>query len=766
MRRFHIRRVTGIDSAEAPIEPDIDGQELHPRGALLAFRLRNIDASRRISDARAPFLTAFDIVQPSLLTVHLTTRLKWGGSADPKFTADLMIGTPAAAPSELEAIGANVAAAFDAPSSPWHVTMVPSQELALPRCGAVRFIRQAALEEFGHDDARGLPSRFAHPGYGSWDRLIAAMSSLPMSTELFVTVTPTLPTPKERGQIESWRSIATLDDISDGTAARLVATARDAVDVMQSQTAVLQVMVVANGCLRDAAVSAIASALTAPYDVISTERGRFAAGHRRLLGGYVVDPARHPLGALELMARGRPFIGTTERSIRDLVSPDEISFLLGWPVGSDGVLPGIGSGYALQLKRATESSVVVGLLADGDKVHLDHVDRTQHVAVIGGSGSGKTSLLAGMALQDVEAGRCVWVIDSSGDLLRRVAAGVPPARRNQLTIIDAASDPIDSLDFLKLSDDPDRAQQLTACVHDGLVADLPTELHGPVGRYHLSALFAAMSRTGRTLEDLPFLLDDTRELSDIADTLAEREGFIGAKLSVVLSTLQRGDADHRADLVRWLQSKTPAITERPAVLSLGAAVPNRHLDDLLTPGAVVLIRPPHDADGSRRVSAIFLNLLATATRNRTLADPPIEVYLEEVHRYAGSVLRQLMNESRKRGICLHLTTQHLHNLGDEAEAVLSNAATILAGRLRGPQVARLETDLELLAGSIASLPSLHFRGRICQDGVPVGPVDLRVESRPGDPSSWPAWLNRDETGHSGPRERIPGRQVTMEEDRT
>jgi hypothetical protein len=303
-----------------------------------------------------------------------------------------------------------------------------------------------------------------------------------------------------------------------------------------------------------------------------------------------------------------------------------------------------------------------------------------------------------------------------------------------------AAVPVHSVDLLHLDPDQRRAGRLAAAVHDGLVADLPVEFHGPVGRQNLQAVLAGMSHAGLGLRELPAMFDDQWTVDALADALSDAGDPEMRQLAGVLRRLHQGSADSRTELHRWLLSKTPVLTVSPAVATLGAVRPTHYVSDLLAPGRIVLVQPPHDREGSRLVTSILLQVLAEATSRRTLADPPISIYLDEVQRCAGRVLRQLMNESRKRNVCIHVATQHLHNLGDEAEAVLTNAATILSGRMLGRQGAALEVDLDLQPRAIRQLPNLHFRGRICQNGQPVGPVHLQIQPQAPDPGEWPPWV--------------------------
>jgi len=65
-------------------------------------------------------------------------------------------------------------------------------------------------------------------------------------------------------------------------------------------------------------------------------------------------------------------------------------------------------------------------------------DRFSHIYVIGKTGTGKSTLLETMALQDIERGRGLAVIDPHGDLVERIAARVPQSGRDDVIYFNAA----------------------------------------------------------------------------------------------------------------------------------------------------------------------------------------------------------------------------------------------------------------------------------------------------------------------------------------
>ena len=67
-------------------------------------------------------------------------------------------------------------------------------------------------------------------------------------------------------------------------------------------------------------------------------------------------------------------------------------------------------------------------------------DRFSHLYILGKTGTGKSTLLENMAIQDLEHGNGFALIDPHGELAGRIAARVPKSRQSDVAYLDA-SDP-------------------------------------------------------------------------------------------------------------------------------------------------------------------------------------------------------------------------------------------------------------------------------------------------------------------------------------
>lgn len=69
-------------------------------------------------------------------------------------------------------------------------------------------------------------------------------------------------------------------------------------------------------------------------------------------------------------------------------------------------------------------------------VSVSTEQRLKHTHIIGATGTGKSTLIAGMCLQDIEAGAGITLFDPHGDLIEELMSRIPEQRKNDVVIID------------------------------------------------------------------------------------------------------------------------------------------------------------------------------------------------------------------------------------------------------------------------------------------------------------------------------------------
>ncbi|MEI6711763.1 MAG: DUF87 domain-containing protein [bacterium] len=76
---------------------------------------------------------------------------------------------------------------------------------------------------------------------------------------------------------------------------------------------------------------------------------------------------------------------------------------------------------------------------DGQNVvSIEQSSLRRHTLIVGQTGSGKSTLMERMILQDIDAGRGVGLIDPHGDLYDRIIHRIPKSRSNDVVLFDLA----------------------------------------------------------------------------------------------------------------------------------------------------------------------------------------------------------------------------------------------------------------------------------------------------------------------------------------
>ena len=312
-------------------------------------------------------------------------------------------------------------------------------------------------------------------------------------------------------------------------------------------------------------------------------------------------------------------------------------------------------------------------------VGLRVADARHHVHVIGPTGTGKSTLLANLALGDIAAGRGTVVVDPRGDLIADLLDRIPAERVGDVVVIDPAEGeaPV-SLNVLERTGSP----HLVAEHVVGVFARVFAAWWGPRTDDVLrSACLTLLRHEGSTLADVAPLLTEARFRQRFTTGIADStlRGFWQWYEALT-------DAG-RAQAVAPLMNKLRAVMSKPFAVDLfGSARSSFDMGDVLD-GGVLLVRVPKGIvgdDTARLVGSLVVARVWQAALARAEA-PERErrdctLTLDEFQNFLnvpGSV-EDVLAEARGYGLGLVLAHQHLAQLPDSLEdAVSANARTKL-----------------------------------------------------------------------------------------
>ncbi|MEU1286694.1 helicase HerA-like domain-containing protein [Kitasatospora sp. NPDC005856] len=323
----------------------------------------------------------------------------------------------------------------------------------------------------------------------------------------------------------------------------------------------------------------------------------------------------------------------------------------------------------------------------GRPVYLPDAIREEHVTIIGATGTGKTTLLQRLILDDVQAGVSCIVIDAHGDITRNVLARVPPSALDRMYLLEVWEDRPFGLNLLEV---PDRSQRTIDLIAPEVVLVLKRMFEGetlyPQLDHDLQLLVhTLLANEGCTLAEVLLLLGEDREMRARLTRRLKSQAFIDSWRDYeALSTRER--LARNGPLRNRFNSFLGSETMRSIIGQSQTTVPLKEFLD--TPGQVLFISLPVGGSGSERESrflgGLFVCLLARLVLNRAemLQKQQIpnraHLYLDEYGRYATPTTALFFGETRKYNFGLtvaHQSRFDVKNTGNENAEL--QAATLI-----------------------------------------------------------------------------------------
>ncbi len=360
-------------------------------------------------------------------------------------------------------------------------------------------------------------------------------------------------------------------------------------------------------------------------------------------------------------------------------------------------------------------------------------DARRHVHVLGPTGSGKSTLLLNLALQDLEAGRGVAVIDPKGDLVESILQRFPRRRLGEVVLIapDEADHSI-GINPLEWSDAEER--DLIAENALAIFKRIYERYWGPRTDDILkAALLTLLSRPDATICHIPLLLSDARFRKNL---LREIDDPIG--LAPFWRWFEGLTEAQRAEYSAPLNNKLRDFLVRPRVRRLLCQRRSTvDLETLLDSGGVLLANLSTGRWGDQTASLLGSFLVAKiwqAVRHRARIPEDerrdFSLYVDEFQQFLGIAgpFADALAQARSFRLAMTLANQHLGQLPrDIVEALSSNARTRIAfqcGQDDARYLAREFAPLDSLA--LQSLPRFEMAVRLSIEGETSRPFTART----------------------------------------
>ncbi len=381
------------------------------------------------------------------------------------------------------------------------------------------------------------------------------------------------------------------------------------------------------------------------------------------------------------------------------------------------------------------------------RINLSLEDRRRHVYSVGQTGTGKSTFLENLALQDMLNGNGFAFIDPHGDTVENLLAMVPKERTEDVIYFNPSDMeyPL-GLNMLEF-DDPDQKDFLIQEAIGMLYKLYDPQRQGIIGpRYeHLfrsAALTVMAGPDGGTFIDIPKLFSDKNYVNQKLKYVTDQ-----TVLDFWLKEMPGSERSNEFGEVKsWFVSKFGAFLSNQMMRNIiGQTRSAFNLRDIMDNKKILLVNLSKGRTGelnSKLLGMIFVMKFQAAAMSR--ANIPeadrqdFSLYVDEFQNFSTESFASILSEARKYRLSLIVANQFTTQLTEEIrDAVFGNIGTIVSFRVG-------TNDAEFLAKyfspvfdihDLQRVPNFNTITRMLVGGVPTQPFSMATLSQLGEPNA-------------------------------
>ncbi|WP_119071509.1 type IV secretion system DNA-binding domain-containing protein [Aggregatilinea lenta] len=397
------------------------------------------------------------------------------------------------------------------------------------------------------------------------------------------------------------------------------------------------------------------------------------------------------------------------------------------PIAPPAHLPASGSVWGESAARVGSTRLKIAQSAD---------DRRRHAYVVGKTGAGKSTLLKNLALQDIDAGHGVGVVDPHGDLIDEILVRIPEHRVEDVILFDPsdAERPI-GLNLMEARSEAERHQIVNEFI--GLLVRMydphQTGIVGPRFQHNVrNAMLTAMASDESTLIETVRALTDTHYVRKLMPRITD---------PIIRNYWEKQIANtsdfHKSEILDYIVSKfSRFVGDRLVRNIIGQRHTTIDFRQLMDERKILLVNLSKGRIGPENAQFLGLllvqRLLLTALSRADLppeARPDFFLYVDEFQNFATDLFGTVLSEGRKYGVAVTVANQYLTQLDAPIrEAIFGNVGSLVSFRVGTQDAALLAPEMYPVFGAddLLNLPKFTTCTKLLVDGVAARPFTMRT----------------------------------------
>lgn len=354
-------------------------------------------------------------------------------------------------------------------------------------------------------------------------------------------------------------------------------------------------------------------------------------------------------------------------------------------------------------------------------------DRRRHFYVVGKTGTGKTTMIQNMAIQDVQNGRGVAIVDPHGEFAEEVLKAVPASRINDVIYFNP-SDQEWPIAFNVMEKVDTEYRHLIASGLVGVFKKIWADSWGPRLEYILrNAILALLEYPGSTLLGVTRILVDKNYRERVVEKISDP-----VVKSFWVDEFTKWNDRVLQEVISPIQNKVGQFLSSALIRNIvGQTKSAFNLRDLMDQEKVIIMNLSKGRigeDNSALLGAMMITKIQLAAMARV--DIPEEerkdfyLYVDEFQNFATDSFANILSEARKYRLNLILAHQYIGQLTTDTstkvrDAVFGNVGTLATFRIGAEDAEFLEKEFEpiFMIQDLVNLPNRNIYIKLMIDGM-------------------------------------------------